>query len=124
MITDGEVERNSVTFSPANAPLPFSFPGKLAIVALTNESPTPVLNQVVELAGGDGAVISPESPLSLISVQNAFHKLAEENYSSFSGSLKCGNLECKVILSPTPMVCKSLFKHISLIELLNLIKYL
>nr|XP_012151502.1 PREDICTED: von Willebrand factor A domain-containing protein 9 isoform X3 [Megachile rotundata] len=76
-------------------PLPFPYPGKLSIVCIAP--------QQVELAGGDSVVLVPDTPLSKHSVTNCFQKLAETNYVSFQGYLKCGNLGSRVLLSPAPM---------------------
>lgn len=63
-----------------------------------------VLNQVVKLSGGDGSVYQVDSTLTPATLYSLFQKLAEKNYASFCGVLKCGNLSSKVILSPAPMV--------------------
>lgn len=70
----------------------------------------PLYQRLVDLAGGDSAVIVPEGTLSKISVNNCFQKLAESNYVSFQGYLKCGNLGSRIHLSPSPMVSYFFFK--------------
>lgn len=64
----------------------------------------PLFKKLVDLAGGDSAVIIPEGTLSKVSVDSCFQKLAETNYVSFQGYLKCGNLGSRILLSPPPMV--------------------
>lgn len=64
----------------------------------------PLYQRLVELAGGDSVVLVPETVLSKHSVTACFQKLAETNYVSFQGYLKCGNLGSRILLSPAPMV--------------------
>lgn len=64
----------------------------------------PLYQRLVDLAGGDSIVLVPESPLSKYSVAACFQKLAEANYVSFQGYLKCGHLGSRILLSPAPMV--------------------
>ncbi|RZF41439.1 hypothetical protein LSTR_LSTR000153 [Laodelphax striatellus] len=104
LITDGDTRYDAINLSQPSATLPFPFPGKMVAVALTSPGTlTPNLRRLVEVSGGDGSVVVPDSQLSPTCVQNLFHKLAEDNYSSFTGTLKCGHLSCKVILSPSPV---------------------
>ncbi|EFN74464.1 UPF0464 protein C15orf44-like protein [Camponotus floridanus] len=63
----------------------------------------PLYQRLVDLAGGDSIVLVPESPLSKYSVAACFQKLAEANYVSFQGYLKCGHLGSRILLSPAPM---------------------
>lgn len=67
----------------------------------------PLYQRLVELAGGDSVVLIPEGPLSRNSVINCFQKLAEVNYVSFQGYLKCGHLGSRILLSPPPLVLDS-----------------
>lgn len=55
------------------------------------------------MSGFDSSILVPDQ-LSESSVTTMFQKLAEEMYASFRGTLKCGNLESKVVLSPAPVV--------------------
>lgn len=64
----------------------------------------PLYQRLVDLAGGDSIVLVPDSPLSKYSVAACFQKLAEANYVSFQGYLKCGHLGSRILLSPAPMV--------------------
>jgi len=64
----------------------------------------PLYHRLADLAGGDSIVLVPESPLNKYSVATCFQKLAETNYVSFQGYLKCGHLGSRISLSPTPMV--------------------
>lgn len=57
------------------------------------------------MSGYDGTVLIPEQ-LNEASVCSLFEKLAEEMYVSFKGTLKCGHLESKILLSPAPVVRK------------------
>jgi len=68
------------------------------------QSSLPLYQRLVDLAGGDSIVLVPESPLSKYSVAACFQKLAEANYVSFQGYLKCGHLGSRILLSPAPMV--------------------
>jgi hypothetical protein len=91
-------------------PLPFSFPSKLSVMCIASMDESglqlglPLYNRLVELAGSDSSVLVPEGPLSVKSVQAMFQKLSEANFASFEGMLKCGNLGCQIILSPSPQV--------------------
>ncbi|XP_054278124.1 integrator complex subunit 14-like isoform X1 [Macrosteles quadrilineatus] len=109
LVTNGASRRHSELealskIGPFASPLPFAFPGKLSVVVVAPPGPTnPILSQVVRLSGGDGSVMQVDSSLSPQSIYNLFQQLAEKNYASFCGMLKCGNLSSKVILSPAPM---------------------
>lgn len=63
------------------------------------------LQRLIDMSGYDGTVLVPEQ-LNEASVAALFEKLAEDMYVSFKGTLKCGNLESKIILSPAPVVSK------------------
>ncbi|XP_018398883.1 PREDICTED: von Willebrand factor A domain-containing protein 9 [Cyphomyrmex costatus] len=90
-------------------PLPFPYPGKLSIVCIASQQDPslqislPLYQRLADLAGGDSIVLVPESPLSKHSVMTCFQKLAETNYVSFQGYLKCGHLGSRILLSPPPM---------------------
>lgn len=58
------------------------------------------------MTGYDGTVLVPEQ-LNEVSVCSLFEKLAEDMYVSFKGTLKCGHLESRVLLSPAPVVSKA-----------------
>ncbi|KAG8287220.1 snRNA metabolic process [Homalodisca vitripennis] len=106
LVTNGVTRRHSEldALSKLGSPLPFAFPGKLTVVVVAPPGPTnPILAQVVKLARGDGSVLQVDSALTPDSLYNLFQQLAEKNYASFCGMLKCGNLSSKVILSPAPM---------------------
>lgn len=60
--------------------------------------------RLVELTGYDGSVLIPDSPLCDVNIISIFQKLADDIYTSFKGTLKCGNLESKIVLSPSPIV--------------------
>ncbi|XP_049787030.1 integrator complex subunit 14 [Schistocerca cancellata] len=89
-------------------PLPFSFPCKLSVMCIAPpDDPSlqlglPLYSRLVELAGLDSCVHVPEAALTISSVQAMFQKLAEANFASFQGTLKCGNLGSRIILSPAP----------------------
>lgn len=91
-------------------PLPFSFPCKLSVMCISPPDDAglqlglPLYNKLVELAGLDSSVHVPEEALNIKSVQSMFQKLAEANFASFQGMLKCGNLGSRIILSPAPQV--------------------
>lgn len=90
-------------------PLPFPYPGKLSIVCIASQQDfslqigLPLYQRLVDLAGGDSIVLIPDSPLSKYSIAACFQKLAEANYVSFQGYLKCGHLGSRILLSPAPM---------------------
>lgn len=64
--------------------------------------------RLVGIAGGDSIVLVPDSPLNKYSVAACFQKLAETNYVSFQGYLKCGHMGSRISLSPAPMVTTSI----------------
>lgn len=61
-------------------------------------------------------MLIPETPISKHSITACFQKLAETNYVSFQGYLKCGNLDSRILLSPAPMVNNNTNKGINLIR--------
>ncbi|KAG7201923.1 hypothetical protein KM043_004633 [Ampulex compressa] len=83
--------------------------GKLTVVCIApQEDPglhigLPLYQRLVDLASGDSVVLVPEGTLTKHSVTACFQKLAETNYVSFQGYLKCGNLGSRILLSPAPM---------------------
>ncbi|XP_067002989.1 integrator complex subunit 14 [Anabrus simplex] len=89
-------------------PLPYSFPCKLSVMCISPADDPglqlglPLYQKLVELAGLDSSVHVPEGSLTIKSVQSMFQKLAEANFASFQGTLKCGNLGSRIILSPAP----------------------
>lgn len=62
-------------------------------------------------------MLIPETPISKHSITACFQKLAETNYVSFQGYLKCGNLGSRILLSPAPMVNNNTNKGINLIRI-------
>ncbi|XP_072397378.1 integrator complex subunit 14 [Diabrotica undecimpunctata] len=90
-------------------PVPFSFPGKLHVVCLTSPNDLsfikskPLFQRLIDLSGYDGSILVPDNIHSESSVISLFQKLAEDMYTTFKGTLKCGNLESKIILSPAPV---------------------
>lgn len=60
--------------------------------------------RLIDLSGNDGSILVPDNINAESSITVLFQKLAEEMYTTFKGTLKCGNLESKIILSPGPVV--------------------
>lgn len=58
------------------------------------------------MSGNDGSILVPDNIQTESTVTGLFQKLVEEMYTTFKGTLKCGNLESKIILSPAPVVSK------------------
>ncbi|XP_063221536.1 integrator complex subunit 14 [Bacillus rossius redtenbacheri] len=89
-------------------PLPFSFPGQLSVMCVAAPDcpdlrlSLPLYRRLAEAAGAGSTVHVPDAPLGLDSVREMFQKLAENNFSTFVGTLKCGNLSSRVILFPSP----------------------
>ncbi|XP_057660808.1 integrator complex subunit 14 isoform X2 [Diorhabda carinulata] len=89
-------------------PVPFTFPGKLHIVCLASPNDLnfikskALFQRLIDLTGYDGSILLPEN-LNESNVTSLFQKLAEDMYTNFKGTLKCGNLESKVVLSPAPV---------------------
>ncbi|GLH02323.1 Integrator complex subunit 14 [Gryllus bimaculatus] len=119
LITDGSVGVGPMSLKhslntlnrrdPSNPfPLPFSFPCKLSVMCISPPDDSglllglPYYHKLVELAGLDSSVHIPEGMLTVKSVQTMFSKLAEANFASFTGTLKCGNLGSRIILYPAP----------------------
>ncbi|KAJ8960176.1 hypothetical protein NQ318_003899 [Aromia moschata] len=63
----------------------------------------PLYQRLIDLSGYDGSILVPDNLQGESNVTSLFHKLAEDMYTLFRGTLKCGNLESKVILSPAPV---------------------
>ncbi|CAH1114350.1 unnamed protein product [Psylliodes chrysocephalus] len=97
-------QRSKVPF-----PVPFSFPGKLHIVCLTPTNDfnfiksKPLYQRLIDLTGSDGSILVPENLQSEACIISLFQKLAEDMYTTFRGTMKCGNMESKIVLSPAPM---------------------
>ncbi|XP_044744686.1 integrator complex subunit 14-like isoform X3 [Coccinella septempunctata] len=91
-----------------NFPVPFSFPAKLHIVCITPptdpcyQKSKPLYQKLIDLSGYDGSISVPDQ-LSEAGVTTLFQKLAENIYTSFNGTLKCGNLKSKIMLYPAPV---------------------
>ncbi|XP_042857135.1 integrator complex subunit 14-like [Penaeus japonicus] len=91
----------------AQFPLPFPFPAKLSIVCIANPSEPcfqtskPLYQRLIEL-NGEGDILIPEGGLSKKSVSEMFDQLIKNNFSSYSGTLHCGNLSAPITLSPPP----------------------
>ncbi|XP_063600703.1 integrator complex subunit 14-like [Penaeus indicus] len=91
----------------AQFPLPFPFPAKLSIVCIANPSEPgfqtskPLYQRLIEL-NGEGDILVPEGGLSKKSVSELFEQLIKNNFSSYSGTLHCGNLSAPITLSPPP----------------------
>ncbi|KAF4526527.1 hypothetical protein B566_EDAN005894 [Ephemera danica] len=113
LVTDGSVGMGPTGLGAclaggSGSPLPFSFPGSLSVMCLASpEEPgvaqtMPMYHRLVELAGGQGTLYMPEGPLSPKSVIGMFQRLAETQFSSFQGTLTCGNLSSSIVLSPIP----------------------
>lgn len=120
LVTDGHtgIGSNSLKESIASLnqrsnqlpyPVPFSFPGKLHIVCLTSPNDLnfikskPLFQRLIDLTGYEGSILLPENLHNESSVISIFQKLADDMYTNFKGTLKCGNLESKVVLSPAPV---------------------
>ncbi|KAF5293913.1 hypothetical protein FQA39_LY13618 [Lamprigera yunnana] len=90
-------------------PLPFAFPVKLHVVCIASpDDPNlirskPLYQRLVGMTGFEGSVIVPDGALNEATVVSMFQKLSEDMYTSFRGTLKCGNLESRVMLSPAPI---------------------
>ncbi|CAG9860668.1 unnamed protein product [Phyllotreta striolata] len=120
LVTDGNtglgsnsLKESLATLSQRSAklpfPVPFSFPGKLHIVCLTTPSDSnfvkskPLYQRLIDLTGSDGSILIPDNLHSESSVIGLFQKLADDMYTTFKGTLKCGNMESKIVLSPAPV---------------------
>ncbi|KAK9892940.1 hypothetical protein WA026_022812 [Henosepilachna vigintioctopunctata] len=119
LVTDGSVGigpmslkeslTNLIHRSPNNPfPVPFSFPAKLHVVCLAHpndmclQRSKPLYQKLIDLSGYDGSISVPEQ-LNEVGVTSLFHKLAEDIYTSFKGTLKCGNLKSRIMLYPAPV---------------------
>lgn len=95
---------------PHRPPLPFAFPGKLSALIISNVNEPQLAHNIqlfkrlTDLAGGEGVIHTPEGPLSIGSVQAMVRKMAEAEFISYQGTLRCGCLSSKITLSPHPMV--------------------
>ncbi|CAG9766259.1 unnamed protein product [Ceutorhynchus assimilis] len=90
-------------------PLPFPFPTKLHVVCIAGSNEPsfikskPLYQKLIDYSGNLGSIQVPENLQTESNVLTIFQKLAEEMYTPFKGVLKCGSLETKIMLSPTPM---------------------
>ena len=89
-------------------PLPFDFPCKLIIMCVAPPSESalqtalPLYEELIEINGRGGEVFCPEGALSLKSTQQMFVTMAERYYRPYFGTLKCGHLESRVQMLPSP----------------------
>lgn len=67
-------------------------------------SAKPLYQRLIDISGYDGSILVSDNIQTETSITGLFKKLVEEMYSTFKGTLKCGNLESKIILSPAPVV--------------------
>lgn len=62
---------------------------------------------MIDLNNNGGELFVPDGSLSMKTVNDLFARVAEKNYSTFKGLLKCGNLKCNITLYPAPDVHES-----------------
>ncbi|KAG7165110.1 Integrator complex subunit 14-like [Homarus americanus] len=117
LVTDGNAGTGQHTLQKAmmsshsrgasQFPLPFPFPAKLNIVCITNPNEPclqiskPLYQRLIEL-NGEGDILVPEGGLNKKTVTEMFEQLIKNNFSSYSGTLHCGNLSAPITLSPPP----------------------
>ncbi|KAK3917692.1 Integrator complex subunit 14 [Frankliniella fusca] len=100
------LDRNAGPHRPC---LPFAFPGKLSALIIANPNEPQLshnlqmFKRLTDLAGGEGLIHTPEGPLSIASVQAMVRKMAEAEFTSYQGTLRCGCLSSKITLSPHPL---------------------
>lgn len=89
--------------------LPFSFPCNISVVCLgdqrADENFTENMNCYKELLKRNnnyGEIYVPESPLTKEHVEEAFQKIIQMHYESYTGTVLCGNLKSTVTLLPYP----------------------
>jgi hypothetical protein len=56
----------------------------------------------LEINGQGGEIFMPDSVLNLKTIQSTFEGLGEKYYSTYHGTLQCGNFKCSVQLFPAP----------------------
>ncbi|XP_050305476.1 integrator complex subunit 14 [Anthonomus grandis grandis] len=121
LVTDGSTGIGSMSLKDSLAtaaqrspsqpqfPLPFPFPVKLHVVCVAGANEPcvakakPLYQRLIDLSGYDGTIQIPENLQTEGNVTALFQKLAEDMYTSFKGTLRCGNLESKIVLSPAPL---------------------
>ena len=118
LVTDGELGVPSLDFDPVLNKINFLFPCKLHVVLLgPSVAPTAIkfysnLIEELGLTGGaetpssgqkglnhESQVIVPEA-MSMKAVYKVFQKLADQNYQTWRGTLRCGSLFSPVTLYP------------------------
>ena len=89
-------------------PLPFPFPCKLHVVIVGHANDIdvkhslPYFEKLIEINGQGGEIFMPDSVLNLKTIQSTFEGLGEKYYSTYHGTLQCGNFKCSVQLFPAP----------------------
>ena len=89
-------------------PLPFEFPCKLIIMCVappgegTSQAALQMYQELIDINGRGGELFCPEGALTLKSTQLMFVTMAECYFRPYFGILKCGNLESRVQLLPSP----------------------
>ena len=71
----------------------------------------PQFRQLVSRCTHGGQVHVPEGTLCERSVQQMFTTIADQHYTSFTGTLRCGNLRCPIQIFPAPEVYDRLAVH-------------
>lgn len=66
---------------------------------------------MMDLAGQDNPMYIPDEVLSFASVAASFQKMSEECYTSFQGTISCGNMSSQVFVSPAPLVSSHYFQY-------------
>lgn len=89
-------------------PLPFPFPCKLHVVIVGNPNDAdvkhslPYFEKLIEINGQGGEIFMPDNVLNLKTIQSTFEGLGEKYYSTYHGTLQCGNFKCSIQLFPAP----------------------
>lgn len=99
---------------PAGFQIHFPFPANIMIVFVMYGCVPDYVGALVESSTHKFKVYLPDEPLSPRSYHLMFYRMCEEHFSPWIGSLTCGNLNAKIVLSPTPVPYNKLtdFDHV------------
>ena len=110
LITDGctGIGEGSLSHAFSAATLP-QYGYRLYIACIADaKDPTlsrsePLYRRLVSDAAVTGEVFVPEGSPCEQSIQQMFHTICDKHYVPFTGTLRCGNLQCPVYVFPTPV---------------------
>lgn len=110
VVTDGSpgVRHQDVFHRKPVLSVPFSCQLSVVCVGTQEELTDSNMQRLCETADvTPSEIFVPSAPLSVESIRRAFREVAKTCFVPFVSVLKCGHLQSKVSLSPSPTMCKA-----------------